>query len=219
MGGELMVIYTAKSYGANVNAGVNVNADNGWGPYKWPAGVPAGLLGAAVYGDVRLVIREELVELAALTFELAEKRHGYKIHTRNPNGNGENWGPWGYQNRSIAGTNSASNHSRGRAMDWNAPFNAYASSFTTIRSDFPPAMVAELESLGWGWGGRYGDAMHFEYAYAPGDVARHVALARRLLGAGAGVSVGQAAKDNPIVDWYAGLTREQLVDAVVEALR
>ena len=31
-------------YGANPNAGVNVNADHGWGGYQWPAGVPSNLL-------------------------------------------------------------------------------------------------------------------------------------------------------------------------------
>ena len=193
-----MAVYTAKSYGANANAGVNVNADNGWGGWKWPQGVPADRLGRALYGDIRLTIRKELVELAQLAFEIAEKRHGYKVYTKNPNGNGEIWGPWGYENRAISGTSQASNHSRARAMDWNAPYNGYASSFATIRSDFPPAMVAELESIGWGWGGRYGDAMHWEYAYSPADVAKHVAKAKALLSRQAGTSVGTGAAG----DWF-----------------
>ena len=129
--------YSANAYGYNVNEGVNVNADHGWGGYQWPGGVPGGLLGTAVYGPIRLTIRRELVELAQLTFAIADKKHGYTVWTRNPNGNGENWGPWGYENRTISGSSTPSNHSRGKAMDWNAPNNGYANGFWNISSDFP----------------------------------------------------------------------------------
>jgi hypothetical protein len=50
-----------------------------------------------------------------------------------------------------------------------------------FQSDFPPAMVADLESIGLGWGGRYGDTMHWEYIFSPDDVAGHEAEARALL--------------------------------------
>lgn len=209
-----MVVYTAKAYGANLNAGANVNGDNSWGGYQWtPNGdrrLPASLLGWAEYGDVRVQIRKELVQLAELTLAIADKRHGYTVYTRNPNGNGENWGPWGYEHRPIAGTQSPSNHSRGRAMDWNAPWNPYASGFAAIKSDFPPAMVADIESLGWGWGGRYGDAMHWEYAYSPSEVGAHVLRARALLAGPQGARADAVSRD-----WFDGLTRPQLEDAIV----
>lgn len=165
-------------FGANPNASRNVNADNGWGPYKWPQGVPSNLLGVAEYKGVKSTVRKELVPIFEAAYKIAEK-HNYKINVRNPNGNGEFWGPFGYENRAIAGTSSASNHSRGRANDWNAPWNPYnKNNFTT---DFPVAMVRDLEAIGLGWGGRYGDTMHWEYAWTPGDVAGHLAVADRIL--------------------------------------
>jgi hypothetical protein len=181
------------AYGANVNAGRNVNADNGWGSYKWPGGVPSNLLGTFSYQQVgglkqRLTgtVRAELVELFTLAAALADRKHGYQIYA---NRNGQAWGPWTYENRAIAGTSSASNHSRGRAWDVNAPNNPYSSAFIT---DLPPALVNDWERIGLSWGGRYSgsqDTMHFEYAWTPGDVAGHVALAKQLLG---GSAVGTA---------------------------
>lgn len=194
---------TLTAYGPNPNAGVNVNADHGWGGYQYPGGVPNSLLGAASYNGVTTTVRRELVELFSLAYQLAKQKHGYTIYTRNPNGNGENWGPWGYENRVIAGSNTPSNHSKAKANDWNAPYNPY--SVSNFASDFPPAMVADLESIGLGWGGRYGDTMHWEYAYSPADVAGHVARARALLG---GKAVGT-------VDKPAGLTPAQLEEIEV----
>jgi hypothetical protein len=175
------------AYGRNPNAAVNVNQDHGWGGYQYPGGVPGNLQGIAQYADIRLVCRRELMELFSLAFRIARERHGYQVYTHNPNGNGEIWGPWGYENRVIANSNVPSNHSRGKAMDWNSPRNPYASG-ARFQSDFPPAMVAEIESIGLCWGGRYGDAMHWEYGYSPGDVAGHVAKAKGILGVGGGVT-------------------------------
>ena len=177
-----MAVYHAKDYGPNPNAGVNVNADHGWGGYAWPRGVPVGLLGTASYRGVTSTVRKELVTLYGLAYAIAREKHGYTIWTKNPNGNGEAWGPWGYENRAISGSSTPSNHSKGKANDWNAPFNGYAKGFANIVSDFPPAMVADLESIGLCWGGRYGDAMHWEYGYSPADVAGHEAKARKILG-------------------------------------
>lgn len=176
-----MTSYRASAYGPNPNAGVNVNADHGWGGYQWPGGVPPQLLGTASYNGVRSTVRRELVTLYGLAYQIAAM-HGYTIHTSNPNGNGEPWGPWGYENRPISGTNTASNHSKGKANDWNAPYNGYANGFANVVSDFPPAMVADIESIGLCWGGRYGDAMHWEYGYSPAEVAGHEARARSILG-------------------------------------
>jgi hypothetical protein len=169
--------YHAGDYGSNPNAGINPNDDHGWGGYKWPTGVPAALLGTASHNGVTATVRQELVGLFSLAFAIAEA-HGYTINTYV---NGVNWGPWGYENRAISGTSVASNHSKGKAVDWNAPNNPYVNGFASIQSDFPPAMVADLESIGLYWGGRYGDAMHWEYCYSPADVAGHVAAAQRIL--------------------------------------
>ena len=63
------------------------------------------------------------------------------------------------------------------------PYNPY--SYTFI-SNMPPAMVADLESLGMYWGGRYVgqkyDAMHFGFCRKPAAVAGYVARARLILG-------------------------------------
>lgn len=177
-------------YGANPNAGVNVNADHGWGGYQWPAGVPSNLLGTTNYQQrngakqlIRVTVRKELVSLFELAAELADVKHGYQIWA---NRAGEVWGPWSYENRAIGGTSTASNHSRAKAWDVNAPNNPQS---YTFQSDLPPGLVEDWERIGLCWGGRYGsptkfDTMHFEYGYSPADVAGHVALARQLLGGG-----------------------------------
>lgn len=183
-----MATYRAAAYKLGPALG-NVNADNGWGGYKWPGGVPTNLLGTASYGAVKSLVRRELVTLFSLAYRIAKDVHGYTIWTTNPSGSGEPWGPWGYENRAISGTTTASNHSRGRANDWNAPFNGYADGFASITSDFPPAMVRDLEAIGLSWGGRYGDAMHLEYARTPGDVPADEARARAILG---GKAIGTA---------------------------
>jgi hypothetical protein len=176
------------AYGANPNAGVNVNADHGWGGYQWPGGVPSNLLGTTDYQQVngakqriRVTVRRELVGLFTLAFALADRKHGYQIWA---NRNGEVWGPWSYENRPIGGTSTASNHSRAKAIDVNAPSNPQSYNF---QSDMPPGLVNDWERIGLCWGGRYGgdtkfDTMHFEYGYSPADVAAHTALAQQLLG-------------------------------------
>jgi LysM repeat protein len=183
--------YSRSAYGSgNVNAGKPANGDFGaWGGYKWPNCAPASLLGTTNYTNkfgqrLRVQLRSGIVELATLIFQIADK-HNYCVYS---NYNGENWGPWGMDCRPISGSNNPSGHSGGLAMDWNAPRNAYS---TTFQSDMPPAMVADIEACGWYWGGRYTgkyDAMHFSYCWAPSDVARHTAKARAILGGSAVVT-------------------------------
>jgi len=172
--------YQYSAYGPNPNAGRNANAENGWGPYKWPGGVPANLMSVAQYGGVKLQVRKELVELVTLLMRVCEEKNGYNLYgpaEKPPAG----W-CWGYSNRAIAGTSTASNHSKGRAVDLNAPTNPYTS---PLVCDMPPAMVNTWERAGFYWGGRYSgskDAMHYEYCWTPNDVPRHVAYVRSVLG-------------------------------------
>jgi len=167
-------------YGPNVNAGTNVNGTNGWGGFQWPLGVPSNLLGQARYKDISVTVRRELVPLFELAFAIADALD-YKIWTRDPDGSGESWGPWSYENRAISGTNTPSNHSRGRAIDVNAPMNPYVAGLVT---NMPPRFVNAWERIGLSWGGRYTgrqDTMHWEYAWTPNDVPRHIAKAHQIL--------------------------------------
>jgi len=188
------------AYGPNPNAGVNVNDDHGWGGHCWPSGVPADLLGTAQYGDVKVTVRRELCPLFELAFRIADAS-GYRIFAKDPGGSGEAWGPWSYENRAISGTSNPSNHSRGKAIDVNAPRNPFSESFI---SDLPVALVNAWELIGLCWGGRYTgqkfDTMHFEYGYSPKDVALHLALAQQLLKTLGGTPTGQPAMDPPPVD-------------------
>ncbi len=161
--------------------GRNENADNGFGSYAWPGGVPSSLLGTAKYGDVKITVRKELVQLFEVLYEITDLM-GYKIYAKNPNGSGENWGPWSYENRPIGGTKSASNHSRGRATDNNSPQNPQ--SYTFI-STWPPAVINVWEQCGFRWGGRYKnptkfDTMHLNYAGMLDEIQSDLVRARQL---------------------------------------
>lgn len=163
------------AYGSNPHAGINPNDDHGWGGHQWPGGVPGNLLAVVtVPGNVRIVVRKELAELVGLNYQIAQVKYGRNFS--------RGW-TGGYENRAIAGTNTPSNHSKGKAIDNDASVNPMSYIF---QSDIPPELVTDWESTGWYWGGRYTgrtDTMHFEYCYAPSDVAGHVARARAILAA------------------------------------
>jgi hypothetical protein len=151
--------------------------------------VPTGLLGTAVYKNtttngqtLRVVMRKELVGLWQLAFQICDVKYHYPIWAQGPQ-DGKPWGPWGYDNRPISGTQRASGHSVAVSVDINAPYNPYSYTFV---SNMPPPMVADLESLGMYWGGRYVgqkyDAMHFGFCRKPAAVAAYIVRARAILG-------------------------------------
>lgn len=78
----------------------------------------------------------------------------------------------GYNNRPIAGTATASNHSWGLALDLNWRRNP-VSNDGRPRTDFPAWLVPLWGSYGFAWGGNYvgnfRDAMHFEFMGSPAD--------------------------------------------------
>lgn len=165
------------AYGVNPHPGVNPNLDRGWGGHQWPAGVPGNLLAVVtVPGPVRIVIRKELAELVGLMYQIALVKYGRNFAT--------GW-TGGYENRAIAGTNSPSNHSRGKAIDNDARNNPMSYTFIC---DIPPGLISDWESLGWYWGGRYSgktDTMHLEFIDTPASVPLYVDRARKILGAAA----------------------------------
>ena len=131
-----------------------------------------GKMAAVERAGVKVYVRREIAPLVATLFEATEKRHGYDIKPGQT---------WGYAYRPIRGTQTASNHSWGLAVDINSLANPMGATF---KSDMPPAMVAMWWACGFYWGGWYSrrpDAMHFEYLRRPGDVAADLATARRHL--------------------------------------
>lgn len=173
-----MTLYAKSAYGSNPHSGKSVNADHGWGGHAWPNGVPASLLSTLRFqgklGTITVVARKELVPLIAVLMDITESKYGYHFRP------GE---CWSYSNRAISGTNTPSNHSKGKAVDWNAPANPFS---YTWRCDIPPTVVSLWESHGFYWGGRYvgqpTDPMHFEYVLTPGTVATMIASAEKILG-------------------------------------
>ena len=183
-----MTYYARSSYGtANPNAGYPANGDfAAWGGHQWPAGVPASLLGTdqlhqqGIRSGTQGHYAGKLVPLWNLAFQIMDQKYHYKVYASK---NGESWGPWGYSNRPISGTQRASGHSGALSVDINAPYNPYS---TTFQCDMPPAMVKDLESLGLYWGGRYTgqkyDAMHYGFCRKPSTVATYIARAKAILG-------------------------------------
>ncbi len=215
-----MTYYPRSAYGGtNPNAGMPANGDTGaWGGYAWPNCPPSSLNGTTDYTTkfgqrLQVVLRAEVVELAELMFAIADK-HDYLLYGYN---DGEYWGPWGAECRSVSGTSTPSGHSKNLSMDWNAPYNPYS---YTFQSDMPPAMVADIEACGWYWGGRYEgqkyDAMHYGYAYTPGDVAGHVAKAKNILGdsSSGGDWFDMATKDELAAVVWEQINRPEYLDAV-----
>lgn len=204
-----MASYPKSAYGNNnPNSGKPANGDwNAWGGYCYPGGVPSSLMGSTSYtnktnGQKMFVqMRKELVPLWNLAFQIIDTKHNYPVWA---NKNGENWGPWGYSNRAISGTNNPSGHSAALSVDMNAPNNGYSS---TWQCDMPPAMVSDLESLGLYWGGRYTgkyDPMHYGYCWRPSDVAGHISRAQSILG-NAPPTTG---------DWLDMVSKEELTQIV-----
>lgn len=84
---------------------------------------------------------------------------------------------WGGLRRRVRGGNSWSTHSGFSAIDLNAPQNPFSHTFAT---DMPVAMVNDILALRtgngkpvWAWGGGWKrrDAMHFQAASTPADMA------------------------------------------------
>lgn len=172
-----MTNYPRTAYGSsNPNAGRPANGEFvAWGGYCWPAGVPSNLLRQTNYlsraSGQRLVttLRAELVPIWNLVYEFMDRVHKYPVYAER---NGQPWGPWGYSNRPVSGTDYPSGHSAALSNDINAPLNPYS---FTWQCDMPPAMVLAIENLGFYWGGRYSgstpyDPMHFGYCLKPSDV-------------------------------------------------
>lgn len=166
-----MTAYSRGAYGNNPLAGASRNnaAARGWGP-GWPDAQEAKMISVSG-GGVRVRVRREIAPLVQALLDVTAKL-GYTLKAN---------ACWGFANRPIRGTQTASNHSWGLAVDLNSEDNPMGSTF---RSDIPPSVVHAWEACGFYWGGRYGnrpDTMHFEYVRRPGDVLVDLARAEKLL--------------------------------------
>lgn len=170
-----MTAYARTDYGRNPLAGASRNnaASRGWGP-GWP-NAQEGKMITVLGGGVRVRVRREIAPLVE-TLLNATAKLGYTLKPG---------ACWGFANRPIRGTQTASNHSWGLAVDLNAEDNPMGSTF---RTDIPPAVVRAWEACGFYWGGRYAnrpDSMHFEYVRRPGDVPEDLTRAAGMLSAAA----------------------------------
>lgn len=149
-------------------------SDRGWGA-GWPdcqggtIDTSFSVSGTRFPGGVR-------VELCELVSRLVQetKNRGYQFG----NDGDPSYGCWGYNCRSISGSNTPSNHSWGLAVDINAPSNPHTDHLVTDMPDWMPELWTEY---GFRWGGTYNDrpdAMHYEYMGTPQDAARDTERAR-----------------------------------------
>jgi hypothetical protein len=158
-------------YGANPLAGAARNnaQQHGWGS-GWPNAQTAKMTTVSAAG-IKVRVRREIAELVE-TLLLVTEKFGYDCKPGQC---------WGFADRPIRGTRTASNHSWGLAVDINSLANPMGTRFVT---DLPPKVVHAWETCGFYWGGRYEqrpDAMHFEYVRRPQDVAADLVRARQLL--------------------------------------
>lgn len=129
-------------------------ADSSWGPH-WPNCDRSHIKTLVRSDGLRLPIHHDLHEIVAILMDLTELR-GYNIRP--------DW-TWGYACRAIAGTNRASEHSQGTAIDINAPTNPRRRDRRFV-SDMPGWMPDMWKAHGFRWGGDFSwpDPMHYEVA-------------------------------------------------------
>jgi len=167
---EALTSYSRFSYGMRPFAERNAYDSDGWGT-TCPA---SDLLGYASFDGGRVKVRKKLVPLVTLLMKITEQKYGYNIR------GGETGG---YSCRTVRGGSGLSNHGRGLAVDINWTQNPQS---YTFRSTIPTAVVMLWVNHGFNWGGYYSyptkfDAMHFEFADGPDDVAAYVTSAQAVL--------------------------------------
>ena len=126
-------------------------AARGWGS-GWPRCSTAKIKVLKRADGLRVPVREEILPLVAWLMDETERR-GYDIRP--------DW-TWGYACRAIRGSNTASNHSWGLAVDINAPKNpmlygkpGWAALHRAGRTDMPEWMPQLWKAHGFTWGGDY----------------------------------------------------------------
>jgi hypothetical protein len=142
----------------------------GWGP-GWPVDRWAEMARVTANRSLTAVnVHRRLARLVDFLLDQTEAR-GYLLDQTQTGA---------YNNRPIAGTTTASNHSWGIALDLNWRRNP-VSHDGRPHTDYPPWLVPLWNSYGFAWGGNYvgsyRDAMHFEFMGAPSDADDQTARA------------------------------------------
>jgi len=143
--------------------------DRGWG-LGWPSTNSASHIVRAKCGKngVILPVRIEIAILCDRLVRALEASRGRPF---------VQYGCWGYSNRAIRGTNTASNHSWGLAIDLDAPNNGQGNAgYGTMPHD--AGKIAARFGFRWGGSTRVGgaysgtpDPMHFEFMGTPAQAA------------------------------------------------
>jgi hypothetical protein len=148
----------------------------GWGP-GWP-NCQTDRVHEYTVNRVTLRVRDEIAELVTYLVA-ASNAMGYDIRRRaDPSG-----GVGSFACRKVGGTNVASIHSWGLAVDQNTKGNPLGSRFISVT---PPSIVNLWESCGFAWLGRGAgpgrfDCMHFDYQGRPEDVATDLLTAQTMV--------------------------------------
>lgn len=141
----------------------------GWGS-GWPNCPRREIVTITLSIGAKLPVHKELAPLIKFLCERTIEL-GYKIRR---------FDTWGFACRAIRGTNRASNHSWGLAVDLNATTNPLAYKLIT---DIPMEIVTLWEAYGFRWGGRYKrrkDPMHFEFMGTPAQARSFIAMIKNL---------------------------------------
>jgi hypothetical protein len=136
----------------------------GWGK-GWPTDRSRDMLWVEAAG-VRVAVHKTLAPLIGWLLDETAQR-GYRLRR------GE---CWGYACRAISGTQTASNHSWGLAVDLNAPTNPMTTDGRLV-TDMPTWMPALWKTWGFGWGGDWArpkDPMHFEFLGTPTEAKAYI---------------------------------------------
>ncbi len=148
-------------------------SSRGWGT-GWPECQQDRLVTVTREDGLRLPTNQGIAQLVTLLIDQTERR-GYDVKVGQT---------WGFACRAIRGTETASNHSWGLAVDINAPTNPYRTEFVC---DMPPWMPGLWWEYGFFWGGWYQsikDPMHYEFLGTRDDARTHTTRAKRELGRG-----------------------------------
>lgn len=145
-------------------------SSRGWGK-GWPTNRSGEMELVRAPSGAKWQVHRDVAAILQTIVNQAEAR-GYKFDY----GKGDVDDDWGYNNRPIANSRTASNHSWGLAVDIDAQDYPQGQ-----RRKNPPTWLIQLfAQYKWGWGGAYSyaDPMHFEFEGTRNEAQRMSAMIR-----------------------------------------